>query len=395
MLQSRLTLLYTNIGRGHPFYLDGIAEVLLNKGRMSLVRRQTDVFEISQGMSLLGWKAVRKLYRLGATEGLIGRIYSSLRRNGNYNRGGILQKVLGSSLCEVYAGDSDVLVVAHPSLVAMLANKKNLVYQHGELVTPREAVALGAEYVLVPTESVAETFHDNGYDRNQVIVTGLCIEPSLTSWAAELIEDRLLRINGQEPLTGAYFSSGAEPKAHVEKLVHAAVQAVLSGGRVILFARQGGRFLQKATTAFTQAELEYGLIDSGSLIPAELPPALVVATESRRQEDIFVSRFFPHFDYFMAPSHERTNWAVGLGLPMFIVGPSFGPFSPLNRQLLLDAGVAEPIDSVKNTKFFGRQLRQLRQHGGLNDMARAGWGKYRINGFEIAAGFLTNLCEQS
>ena len=30
------------------------------------------------------------------------------------------------------------------------------------------------------------------------------------------------------------------------------------------------------------------------------------------------SALFDHFDFFMAPSHERTCWAFGLGLPMFI-----------------------------------------------------------------------------
>ena len=35
---SQIQFLYTNIGRGHPFYLDGINEILLRKGKISLIK---------------------------------------------------------------------------------------------------------------------------------------------------------------------------------------------------------------------------------------------------------------------------------------------------------------------------------------------------------------------
>ena len=56
--------LYTNIGRGHPFYLDGITDALIHSGQVKLVRQQKDVFEISRGLSLVGWKLARWFYQV-------------------------------------------------------------------------------------------------------------------------------------------------------------------------------------------------------------------------------------------------------------------------------------------------------------------------------------------
>jgi hypothetical protein len=93
----------------------------------------------------------------------------------------------------------------------------------------------------------------------------------------------------------------------------------------------------------------------------------------------------------VAPAHERTNWALGLGIPMFIVGPCYGPFAPLNERLLLEAGVARSPDDA-GFRRFGKMLRDMRQQGLLSAMSRAGWGRFNINGFDIMASFLANYC---
>lgn len=389
---SRITVLYTNIGRGHPFYLDGITDILRRKGQLRLVRRQTDVFDVSRGLSLAAWKGVRALYRLGASDGIAGRLYSKLRTGADYNRGGVSMRILGSTLREELGKTDDYVLVAHPTLVAMLKGVSRVIYQHGELAAPAESVVRGAEYVLVPTLEAAEVFVRGGYPEKAVVITGLCIEPALVRNAADVFEARLRRINGQEPLTGAFFSSGAEPKAHVNKLIMAARQAVAADGRVVIIGRHGGSLVERAQKVFKDAFIDFAAVSGSAGLPVELPEALVVNHGSRREENALTASLFSRFDYFVAPSHERTNWALGLGLPMFVVGPSYGPFSPLNREILLRSGVAEVIDSGDAAVDFGRNLEKYRQHGALSDMSRAGWEKYDITGFEKIADFLINSC---
>ena len=123
--------------------------------------------------------------------------------------------------------------------------------------------------------------------------------------------------------------------------------------------------------------------------------AMVVSFENRREENLFTGHLFGGFDYFVAPSHERTNWALGLGLPMFAVGPAVGPFAPLNRDLLVKSGVAEEIVESEAAGRFGPRLHELRSTGALDSMARAGWGKQAIDGFERIVNFLVhNYCEK-
>ncbi len=368
---------------------------MTRRGALGLVRRQADVFEVSSGLARCGWKTVRSLYSRGASDGALGRLYARIRSGADYNRPSLALNVLGRDIRSAFMSSPDVLIVAHPTIVAMLNGRKDLVYQHGEVVAPDEAIVRGAAYVFVPTEQVAESFVRGGYSESQVIVTGLCVELVLARVAREAFEARLLRINGQGPLTGAFFSSGAEPKSHVKNLVAVACQAVNFGGRAILFAPRNGVFQSHATAKLEESNIDYQILDHSDRLPSELPPALVILYDSRRELNVFTSSFFQHFDYFVAPSHERANWALGLGLPMFVVEPCYGPFSPLNRETLIKAGVADTIESPAAAVGFGRMLREMRHHGVLSDMAHAGRGKYDINGFDKIAEFLINKVSAS
>lgn len=363
----------------------------MRRASLKIVKGKTDVFGLSTGLSLLTWKAVRLAYLKGASEGIAGKVYASIRQGADYNRPGLMLRLLGRQIRRGVMGDPDAVIVAHPLLVAILKGKSGLIYQHGELVAPAESVVRGADHVLVPTKQVADAFLQDGYAANQVIVTGLCIEPALVKQATDCYERRLQRLNGQEPLTGAFFSSGAEPRAHIERLVNSAVHAVVSGGKAILIAQQGGRFVRAATSAFGRLNLPAVLVTSAEFIPAESPAALIVEYAGRRELDIFTARLFDRFDYLVAPSHERTNWALGLGIPMFAVKPTFGPFSPINQEILFRGGVAESLDLAQSATF-GVRLKDHRQSGTLRAMAESGWGKHDINGFERAAEFLVNYC---
>jgi len=385
-----INFLYTNIGRGHPFYLDGILEALVRKGDIGLVRGEMDVFEVSRGISRFTWQVARWIYQKGSSPGIAAVLYKKLRSNADYNRPGAILRLMGRDIQSRFLQDSNPIVVAHPILVAILKNKKGLIYQHGEVVTPKEAVVMGASKVLVPTNRTANLFLDSGYDSNDVMVTGLCIELSLVRQAGDAFPARLKRIGVDDRLVGAFFSSGAEPRQHIEKLVRAASSAVTQGGRVVVFTQRNGVLSRMAAKRFLSAGIEHANINAREFVPVDLPPALIVQCASRREENGFMAQLFPAFDYFVAPSHERTNWALGLGLPMFVVSPQIGPFAPLNNELLVRAGVAEQIDSNSAANAFGERLNNLRATGKLAKMAKAGMGKYPIDGFEKIAEFLIN-----
>jgi len=387
----RIEFLYTNIGRGHPFYLDGIIEALVRRGNVGLVRGQSDVFTVSTGASRAAWRLVRKMYHSGASGGLGGLLYSRLRDGADYNQPGYSLRLLSRSIVNEFMGRPWPLVVAHPILVAALKGKKNLIYQHGELAAPREALVHGADKVLAPTEETAQAFIDFGYHPDDVAVTGLCIEPSLVKQAEDAFALRQPRLeeDSEAMLTAAFFSSGAEPKAHVEILAAAVVSHVRAGGRALVFARRGGRLQTVCSERCRSTGIDFLLLDQGDTITGE-PPVTIVTFQSRRELNYRTTQFFPQFDLFLAPAHERSNWALGLGLPMFIVGPEIGPYAPLNRDRLLQDEVALPLANLREAEQFGERLLELREIGELSDMAQDGWHGYPIDGFETIAGYFLN-----
>ena len=84
-------------------------------------------------------------------------------------------------------------------------------------------------------------------------------------------------------------------------------------------------------------------------------------------------------------SHERSNWAMGLGLPMLLVDPSLGSYAPLTREVLLQSRVCHLIrsrrDAVESSAVIGR----LQRAGELVRMAQMGWGRFDIQGFRCIA----------
>ncbi len=367
-----INFLYTNIGRGHAFYLDGIVELLKQSGQLKFECH--DVFDVSKDPALLAWTTARWLYKIGSTDSMIGKWYNSIRDKSDFNKNGLAMRILGMDLLKRLMTDNSPLVVDHPVLVGILRGKKNLIYQHGEIAVPLQSVVNGADYIFVPLETSAEPFIKAGYNKNQIIVSGLCVEPELVSQSEKAFEKRLNKIKGNEPLKGSFYSSGAEPTAHVEKLMAAAQAVAESGGKVIILAQGEGKVESEMTEFLKKSS----------------PQAIFNSYKSREQLDRLTAKNFEHFDYLVAPSHERTNWALGLGLPMFILEPPIGPFAPLNKTVLLKAGVAEPLNTIDEAKEFASNLDHLRKSGNLVNMAESGWGKHPINGFRKIAEFLIN-----
>lgn len=367
-----VNFLYTNIGRGHPFYLDGVVELLKQDGRLKFECH--DVFDISKDPALTAWRMARWLYRIGSTDSVIGKWYNSFRDKSEYNKNSLAMRTLGQDLRKRFLRDTTPLIVDHPVLAGILKGKKNLLYQHGEFSVPSQAVVEGIDYIFVPLESTADAFVKAGYQKEKIIVTGLCIEPQFVKNAETNFKQRIGKYNLSTPLTGGFFTSGAEPGVHLKKLILAVASVLESGGRAIVFARADVKLHKEIKKKFVFA-----------------PANLNLATYKSREElDAKTTELFREFDYFVAPSHERTNWALGIGLPMFILDPPIGPFAPINREALLDAGVAKCIESPDEAAEFAVQLAELRNSGRLSKMAAAGWGKHPILGFRTIADFLTN-----
>ncbi|MCM2270977.1 MAG: hypothetical protein NDJ18_00260 [candidate division Zixibacteria bacterium] len=388
--QSRITFLNLSIGRGHPFYLEGIVEAINRSGKISLVRSVEEVTQIVPWPSRQAWKWVDWLYRHGSSPGFLATTYNRLRHQANYNNSRWSMSLLAAGLKSRFSTDSQPVVVSHPILVGILRGRKGIIYQHGEMVAPRESLVSGAELIIVPTQAVADQFASIGYDPSQILVSGLCIEPAIVRQAADAFTARIDRFGGDQPLTGAFFSSGAEPRDHVEQLIAAAVAAASMDQRVIIFARQSGRLAQLTVKAFERRGMLFSRLDASAAIPADLPPVLLAEFENRREEVLLSCRLFREFDYLVSPAHERTNWALGLGVPMFILEPSKGSFAPLNRQLLLNHEVAFSLSSMNHAASLGVKLESLRNRGALLAMARAGWRRYDISGFETIAAFLAS-----
>jgi hypothetical protein len=384
-----LELLYTNIGRGHPFYLDGVAEALIHCGDIGLVRHQQDVFEISHGLARIGWRTARWLYEHGSSGGLTGRLYEQVR-GGNYNRPGLFLRLMGRDISGRFADTATPLLVAHPTLVGILSGRPNLIYLHGEPSAPKEALVTGAATVCVPTPEVAGMFVRAGCRTETLLVSGLCVEPSLVRQAAIAYQLRKERLERSTRLTGAFFSSGAEPKPHVDQLVQAALSTVREGHTVFMFAAQNGWFERAVREVFHRAGLVPVVIDSRETKLSGTEPVTLVLFESRRELAAFTARLYPQFDYFVAPSHERVNWALGLGLPLFIVDPCIGPFAGHNCDLASRAGVAIRLSELGPIYTFGRRLARLRNEQRLVAMVEAGWGKLSIDGFYRIAAFLSS-----
>jgi hypothetical protein len=115
----------------------------------------------------------------------------------------------------------------------------------------------------------------------------------------------------------------------------------------------------------------------------------VIVYYDRDSLNRLTARIFEDFDFVVGPSHERTNWAVGLGLPMFILHPLIGTFSPLNRDFMIDREVAREIRSEAEASNFAEILNRHRQTGFPAQAARNGFGGYEIDGFENIARYLT------
>jgi hypothetical protein len=386
--KRQLNILYTNIGRGHPYYLDGIVEAIKTKYPDEIKLNIVDLYFLSRRLSLKLWHLVRWLYRTGSQGGTIGWLYGGIRKGRSSGHYGFLEKCLARDIRKYLLKENFPTLVAHPILVPMISDIVDTYYQHGEIAVPDEAVVKGARAVFVPLDTTKIKFQKAGLLDNRIITTGLCIEKQLIEKARDCFTRRLLRTKNNEPLCGAFFSSGAEPAGHIYKITLMVNSLRKSGGWACVFCKKGGS-LESAITSRMKLRILDNINDVEELERTmRTDNILGFSYKNRQEENDFLVHLFGHFDYFVAPSHERTNWAIGLGLPMFILSPAIGTFSPLNRRFLLEKKVAVDMDTNQKAIDFADMLSDLVKNGTLAHMAQNGFDKYNINGFESIADYL-------
>jgi len=118
--------------------------------------------------------------------------------------------------------------------------------------------------------------------------------------------------------------------------------------------------------------------------------ARVLWARDRSSSTTAVAGIFRDLDLMVCAAHERTNWAVGLGLPMFALLPHIGPFARENFEFALQQGVCLPLASPQDAAALGPTLDALRRGGRLTSMAQSGWGRHTITGADaIARSLLT------
>ena len=368
-------MLGSEIGRGHPFYMDGLRQALRSAGRADLIARDTDVFREARGISQLAWAGVRHSYRWAGHGGVVSHLYHRARRGTNYDEDSAALRILGRDLRR-WAGSHGVVVVDHPAVAGALGDRADTWYLHGEMVAPPESVVRRAARIFVPLEETAAAFVRGGVPRERLVVTGVCVESGLIAEVERTAQDRRRRLAGKEALTVAFFSSGAEPPGHVALLAAAAGALAGSGRhRVLAFTARGGRLARTLA-----ATVPHG--------------AETLTYTDRASMDALTAEHFPRFDAVVSPPHERSNWAVALGVPFFLVGPDIGPFAPLNRRLLLDRGVAAAIESPAAANAFPDLIDRLRERGELQRMVESG-RDVSSRGFEHAAEFVISEAERT
>jgi len=325
-----------DIGRGHPNYLEGFLKVY--PGKTILVKRE--------------WTIMKRLYLWGGRGGVITKVYNYFRRRGK------IPKFFLSSLAKDLERDLkgyEMVLVSHPILAQMLKGRYRVLYLHGEIAAPKESV-VDAFQIFVPLSETKERFVASGINEKKILVSGLMIEPEFLPIAEKGFRERIRRLKNKKRLTIAFFSSGAYPKVHLKKIARAMMSITEFNFRVFLFAGNNWRLKRYWEEKF--------------------PMANVVSAPNREEENRRLAEILEELDCFVAPAHERTNWACGLGLPLFTLLPHIGSYAPLNYEFAYAQGVCRPFEP----EDFGKTVLRLQEEGGLLKMAEAGFGRFPIDG---------------
>ena len=369
---SPLVSVCSEVGRGHPSYLDS---VLLALARLCQDNRPAvsclTVPQLCTGTSGLAWKLARLGYRLGAQGDAATWLYNHLR-SANAKPSSLQLSLLGTSLRRTFAGYEGICIVDHPLLAHILAPVCRVAYIHGEIAAPGLAAVPDAWRTFVPLESTAAKLEAFGVRREALTVTGLLVEPELTDVAESAFQARITRLASDRPLTIGFFSSGAEPRPHSLSIIPATASVTRVGHKAVISWGTGSLKAMKVQIALRREGMAQELYR-------------ILWARDRQAVTTAVAGIFPELDLMVCAAHERTNWAVGLGLPMFALMPSIGPFAADNYAFASEQGICLPLADVAAALGLADTIAALRRSGKLAEMARNGWGRHAITGAEAAA----------
>jgi len=335
---------------------------------------------LERGVPGLAWRAVRQGYKLGARGGILTWLYNRVRAPGV--RPSPLQlSLLGSRLRRELDGYDGICLVDHPLLAHILSRTCRVAYLHAEIAGPAMAAIPDTWRTFVPLECTGDQLEAAGVRRDALVVTGLVVEPELVRLAEPAFEARIERLKSSRPLTIGCFVSGAYPRPHVSRILAATASAAAAGHEALLFWGTG----------WLRAAKIRGILDKSG-VPEER--ARLVWANSPEAETARNVELFPQLDVMVAAAHERTNWAVGLGLPMFGLLPDIGPFAPGNHAFAVEQGVCLSIRDTNDARGLGSALEELRNSGRLLEMARNGFGRHPIDGAARTAEWLAQATAQ-
>jgi hypothetical protein len=394
ILDNPLVSVCSEIGRGHPSYLDSILLALARlqaaptsgSGRDPAsenpghVARLT-VPELCAGTSGLAWRLARLGYRFGAGGGAATWLYNHLR-SPDARPSKLQLTLLGSSLRRAFAGYRGICLVDHPLLAQILSPVCRVAHLHCELAAPGLSVAPEAWRTFVPVEATALKLQAAGVRPESIAVTGLVVEPELVDVAGAAYAARMARLASDQPLTIGFFASGAEPRPHSASIIAAATSITRAGHKAVL---AWGTGMLKA------ARIQLALRRQGAIETS----LRVIWARGRQAATTAVAGVFPDLDVMVSAAHERTNWSVGLGLPMFALLPNIGPFAGENFEFASQQGTCLPLAGTADAASLGEKLDELRKTGRLAEMARSGWGRHSINGADTIARSLLTAVESA
>lgn len=347
----RLLAVSSEVGRGHPQYLDSVLAALRRQGI-------TDVPRV-----VPRWRLARLGYRLGGTGGLLTALYGRARSGAAPSRA--VLALLDEGLRRRLRDCGDTVLVDHPLLAHLLGPVCRVGYVHGEIAAPPSAAVATAWRTFVPLPGTADRLAAAGVRRGSLVTTGLIIEPDLADVAEFAFAARVRRLAAPAPLAVAFFTSGACPRPHLRQIIAGVRSCLAAGHRATLFCGTDPRLPGRFRRALGD------------------PPGLALVSAPTRREDVArTAGYLPELDVMVAAAHERTGWACGLGLPLFILRPDIGPFAPLNRAFAVARGAAADAGSPAGLPGL---LDRLRSSGGLAAMARSGFGDLAIDGAAAVA----------
>jgi hypothetical protein len=378
----------TEIGRGHPHYLSCVWQKLCE--RLGPEQRQwLSVFDVSHGLARAGWRTLDSVYRNGVRNSLNVALYNSLRRQ---EPGALAIKVLGRDLRRRLTGFKGICLVEHQLTARMLRDVCRVWFVHGDVAAPPECTVNGVEWVFVPLESTERRFAGRGCPGTGIVRTGLMIEPELAESARPDFDSRMARLSGARPLTIGFFSSGAFPAEHVARIRLGVVSVLEQGMRAIVFCGDNRKFLESLVRTTHHMKKTVVTDDGTPGSKGSVPDLLLVARLARETGTQAMIPLVRMMDAFVAPAHERTQWALGLGLPMFTLFPMIGTHARMNYDVGLQNGVVHPVVTLEQAQVLGRSVAELRKNGALAAMAGNGFGQYEIRGPErIAEEVLASL----